>query len=91
MINDTAIAKFENKLKARKRHYPKFVEGMSTADYVHQYYGLNAARWTPVSFGLQRGAYTAGLQFEQLRRQVNDFFEPLSTNPQFTPIDQPQE
>jgi hypothetical protein len=85
MFNNTAIAKAEAKLKARRRNYPKFHEGMSPAEYVQYYYALNSMRWVPTAFGIQRGAYTAGLQYEQLHKQVVAFFQPLPTLPMFTP------
>lgn len=85
---DAAIKKAEASLKARKRKYPKFVEGTSTLDYVHDYYQSNAMRWTATSFGIQRGAYTDVHERVKLRDQVDAFFQPLSTNLQFTQVDE---
>lgn len=85
MFHDPAIAKAEASLKARKRKYPKFVEGSSAKDYVNEYYLLNAMRWVPTSFGIQRGAYTDLHERVKLRSQVEAFFQPLSTLPMFTP------
>lgn len=86
--SDQAVAKAEASLKARKRKYPKFVEGTSTKQYVHDYYLANAMRWVPTSFGIQRGAYTDIHERVKLRAQVDDFFQPLSDSPQFTPIEE---
>lgn len=49
---------------AEKRNYPKFKDGMSTAEYVAAYHKTNA----------MRNLITEG------------FFQPLSTNPQFTQV-----
>jgi hypothetical protein len=83
MIQDAATAKAEAKLKARRRVYPKFTDGMTVNHYVHQYYGANAMRWAPVAFRIQGGWYTPDASFESVRKQVVAFFEPLSDRPQF--------
>ena len=85
VFHNAGIAKAEASLKARRRVYPKFKDGMTPSEYVHQFYGANAMRWVPTSFGIQRGAYTASADFEILRREVNAFFQPLSTLPMFAP------
>ena len=62
------------------RQYPKFKNGMSTAEYVRQFAMLNAH---------QSGGgvvYGRALSTYDIAREVNwikDFFEPLSTLPQF--------
>jgi len=82
-IQDPAIQKAEASLRARRRHYPKFIAGKTTVEeYVKEYYRKNAMRWVPTSFGIQRGAYTDMHSLVRLDAQVEAFFEPLSKEPQ---------
>lgn len=81
------IARTEKSLAARRRVYPKFKDGMTVEQYVHAYYGLNSLRWKPCDVGIQRGVYTPDSDYEALRQEVNAFFQPLSTAPQFAQND----
>ena len=63
-----------------KREYPVFHQRMSVAEYVTAFYGLNAEAfkgWTQDNFRKVDSA-----------KMVAGFFEPLSTNPQFSQPEQ---
>lgn len=62
-----------------RREYPRFVEGTSVEQYVTDYYALNTEAF--------RGWTSASLRRGDARELVNDFFQPLSTLPMFTPDD----
>ncbi len=58
-----------------KRDYPLHLEGMSTKRYVEAYFAMNASKLAGFcgTFNAERG-----------RELAADFFESLSTNPQFS-------
>ena len=60
-------------LRTCSRSFPKFYEGMSTAEYVRQYWGANAR-----NIGIQCGYKD---DFHQAARAMRDFFEPLNPMP----------
>lgn len=63
------------------RNYPKFKEGMSTADYVLSYYDQN--------YNIGLGHFSESRTFRgKAAETVQDFFEPLSTSPQFAQVDE---
>jgi hypothetical protein len=71
--------------RTEKRSYPKFAEGTSTADYVRGYTMLNARM---SGHGIRSGAF---LTIDDIRREqswLDSFYAPLSTEPQFTPVDE---
>lgn len=68
-----------------KRSYPKFAESDSTADYVRAYTMLNA-RLT--GHGLRTGYFLAINDIKREVAWINSFYQPLSTEPQFTPVDE---
>ena len=55
------------------RTFPKFHEGMSTAEYVRQYWGANARK-----IGIECGYKD---DFRQASRAIADFFAPLNHMP----------
>jgi hypothetical protein len=55
------------------RTFPKFHEGMSTADYVRLYWGANAR-----NMGIGCGYKN---EYLQAARAIRDFFEPLNPMP----------
>ncbi len=70
-------AKFANRRDSRK--YPAFAEGMSTAEYVREFYVLNAA---PPYGGISK------LMRDEAHGQVAKLFEPLSKSRQFSQPEQ---
>ena len=70
-----------------KRLYPKFSEGDTTADYVRKYTLLNART---TGHGLRVGNYLAITDIQREEAWIKSFYEPLSTEPQFTPVEEVQ-
>jgi hypothetical protein len=64
-------------LRSCSRSFPKFYEGMSTAEYVRQYWGANAR-----NIGIECGYKN---EFQQATRAARDFFEPLNPCPATLP------
>lgn len=60
-------------LRSCSRTFPKFYEGMSTAEYVRQYWGANAR-----NIGIECGYKD---DFHQAARAIRDFFAPLNPMP----------
>ena len=59
------------------RNYPKFKEGDSVKQYVDKYYDAN--------FGIGLGRFSDAHTFRgQAEAAVRDFFQPLSTAPQYS-------
>lgn len=63
------------------RKYPGFAEGATTESYVIAYYAANADRLGPYAF-------SGKVRSELATQMVVDFFEQLSTNPQFAQADE---
>lgn len=70
--------------KTDKRQYPRFVEGMSTEEYVARYWRLNGkAMGLACEYNPRTGE---SVPFpEEVQRMLNTY-EPLGTSPQYTPI-----
>jgi hypothetical protein len=62
------------------RKYPKHQPGQSTARYVRDFHMLNART---TGFGIQRGSFLSVTDILREEAHIKDFFEPLSTLPQF--------
>jgi hypothetical protein len=60
-------------LRSCSRSFPKFYEGMSTAEYVRQYWGANAR-----DLGIECGYKD---EFHKAQRAAADFFAPLNYSP----------
>lgn len=69
----TFMASRKRKLQQIPRTFPKFHEGMSTAEYVRQYWGANAR-----NIGIECGYKD---DFRQASRAIADFFAPLNHMP----------
>ena len=61
------------------RKYPKFKDGMSTAEYVRAFAMLNTT---------QRGQFLSVADIAREEKAIAAFFAPLSTTPQFAPSDE---
>ena len=70
------------------RKYPKFKDGMSTAEYVRAFAMLNT---TQTGHGIQRGQFLSVADIAREENRIKDFFEPLSTLPQFASSDEVSE
>ena len=68
-----------------KREYPRFVEGQSTEQYVQAYWALNGSAMGLASQWVNRNTVRRPLDGE-VQRLINGLYEPLSTNPQYTPL-----
>ena len=62
-----------SKIKADKRFYPVFVNGMSTADYVAAYHYANST--------LRPYATAGSVLYKQQAKDAAEFFAPLNTEP----------
>lgn len=60
-------------LRSCSRSFPKFYEGMSTADYVRQYWGANAR-----GLGIECGYKD---EFHRAQKAAANFFAPLNHMP----------
>lgn len=69
----TFMASRKRKLQHVSRTFPKFHEGMSTAEYVRQYWGANAR-----NMGIECGYKD---DYLQAARAIRDFFAPLNPMP----------
>lgn len=67
------MASHKRKQRHVQRTFPKFHEGMSTADYVRQYWGANAR-----NIGIE---CRSNDDFKQASRAIADFFAPLNCRP----------
>ena len=68
-------------LAKAKRVYPTMIDGMTVKDYVRAFYQANGAVWSYQANGAL--GFSTPMPYRQYdATSVNDFFQPLSNNPQ---------